>query len=364
MKFTDTAELSGTRIIDGGFLTTEAFAVRTGIQLYAGSEVGLMDSDQLVRVYRPEDEVRKPASLATFSHAPITLGHPKDPVTKDNWKDLAKGEVSTEATWDGNKIKLPLIFKDADAIEAINTGTRELSAGYTCDLDMTAGVTEDGHAYDAVQRNIKINHLALVPRGRAGSECRIGDSADNWGATPRPPKSNNEKDTLMDMLTVVLGDKAAKVAQADAPIIEQFKADSAKALSDMQTSHATALEAKDEELGALKAEVKKLQDAEMTPAKLTARIADRVALEGAVKAIDEEIETANVSDADLRKAAVASVYGDEMVADASDAEITGMFKALAKTAKTQDTFADGLNNRQIKQVESNDAWASFLPKEA
>ena len=363
MKFTDTAAMSGTRTTADGFMVSEAFAVRTGIQLYAGSEVGLVDRD-IVRVYRPEDKVRRPESLATFSHAPITLGHPAEPITKDNWANLAKGEVSTEATWDGNKIKLPLIFKDKDAIAAIEGGTRELSAGYTCDLDLTAGVTEDGSEYDAIQRNIKINHLAIVPRGRAGSKCRIGDDASKWGATPRPPESNKAKDTVMEMLTVVLGDQATQVAAADAPKIEKWKADQAKLLADAGTASVAAIASKDEEIGKLKAANAKLTADAMTPEKLSKIVADRVALEASVMAIDADIETKNVSDADLRKAAVVAVHGDEMVADASDAEINGMFKALAKTAATKDTFAEVLKDGKSKTVETNDAWATFLPKEA
>jgi len=361
MQFTDTATMTGTRKTADGYIVTEAFAVRTGIQLYAGSEVGIADRE-VVRVWRPEDEVRNPKSLATFSHAPITLGHPNCGVTKDNWATLAKGEVSTEATWDGNKIKLPLIVKDADAIAAIDSGTRELSAGYTCELEFVDGLTPEGEAYDAVQRNIKVNHLAIVPQGRAGAECRIGDGAANWGATPCPPKSN-VKDHDMTMLTVVLGDQAAQVAVADAPKVEKFKADAAKRLADMETAHTAAIVAKDEEVGTLKADKKKLEDVAMTPEKMTQMIADRVALESIVKSVDNKIETANVSDADLRKAVVSAVYGEDMVKDATDAELTGMFKAAAKdAAQGKDTFADTVKNGVNHKT--SDAWASFLTKEA
>jgi len=219
LRFTDTATLSGTaRRAQDNALLAEAFAVRTGIQVYSGAEVGLVDR-ATVRVYRPESEVRKPESLLTFSHAPITLGHPDVPVTDANWKDLAKGEVSTEATWDGNKIKLPLIVKDADAISAIEGGTRELSAGYTCDLDFVEG-NANGEQYDAIQRNIKINHLAIVPKGRAGSGCRIGDQNTGtdwatWGASPIPQADKEFRQMADTLHTVVLGDQAVQASAAD-----------------------------------------------------------------------------------------------------------------------------------------------------
>ena len=143
-RLSDAVSVAGTRRTTDGYLVVEAYAARSGIQLYNASELGLADRDDVVRVYRPEDEVRDPHSLSTFSHAPVTLGHPTENVTKDNWKDLAKGEVSTEATWDGNKIKLPLIIKDAAAIAAIESGVREQSAGYNSALHIQDGVTPAG----------------------------------------------------------------------------------------------------------------------------------------------------------------------------------------------------------------------------
>lgn len=341
-RFTDAAEISGTRKTADGYLVAEAFAVRTGIQTYAGSEVGLVGRDT-VRVWRPEDEVRSPASLQTFSHAPVTLGHP-EAVTADNWRNLAKGEVSTEAEWVDGKIKLPLIVKDADAIAAIEAGTRELSAGYTCALEFADGVTPDGEKYDAIQRNIRINHLAIVPKGRAGSECRIGDGADTWGAVPVTVSDAKETQMSDAQKTVVLGDEAVQVSAADAAKIDAYKRDQAKALADAEAKHREAIEAKDQEIGTLKADLKKAKDAAITPDKITKLVADRVALETTVRAIDADIALEGVSDADLRKQAVAKALGDEMVADASEAEIAGMFKAVAKDAEKGDKFADGMKS--------------------
>lgn len=340
-RFTDAATLCGTRKTADGYLVAEAFAVRTGIQLYAGAEVGLVDRDA-VRVWRPEDEVRSPDSLRTFSHAPITLGHPER-VTADNWKDLAKGEVSTEAEWDGNKIKLPLIVKDAEAIAAIESGTRELSAGYTCALEFTDGVTPEGEAYDAIQRNIRINHLAIVPKGRAGSECRIGD-ADKWGAAPIIV-SDKEEDSMSDALkTVVLGDKAVQVSAADTAIIEQFKADQAKALADAKAAHEAALAAKDAELAKANAAKDAAEAKVLTAADLDKRVADRADLIAKANQIAKDVKTDGLSDAAIRKAVVVAKLGDTM-ADKADAYIDARFDILAEDAAKGDTFADALAKR-------------------
>lgn len=347
MQFTDAVSVAGTRRTGDGYLIADAKAVRTGIQLYAGHEVGKPEM-AIVRVYRSEDEVRSADSLRSFSHAPVTVDHPAQAVTADNWKQLAVGEVSTAATWDGNRISLPLILKDASAIEVVNAGKRELSAGYTCDLDWTAGTTADGQAFDAQQKNIRANHVAIVDRGRAGSECRIGDADPHkWGASPITPTTDKETITMSDALRTVVVDGLSvsttdQGAQAIAKLQKDLESSAAK-FTDAETSHKAAIAAKDaeivkrdEKIGELTADLMKAQDAAPKPEDLDKLVADRAALVTVVKAIDGKIDPVGKSDADLRKAAVAAKLGDEMVKDASEAEVAGMFKAIAKDVKTTD----------------------------
>lgn len=130
--------------------------------------------------------------------------------------------------------------------------------------------------------------------------------------------------------TVVLGDKAVQVAVTDVAAVEQFKADMTKALKDAQDAHAAAIAQKDEEIGKLRADLKAAQDAAKID--VDALVAARADLVAKVKAIDASIDPAGKSDAELRKAAVAARLGDAMVAGASDAEISGMFKAITKDA--------------------------------
>jgi hypothetical protein len=104
-------------------------------------------------------------------------------------------------------VLLPLILKDAKGIGQVESGKRELSAGYTCELDWTPGTTADGHAFDASQRKIKINHLAIVDAARAGSKARIGDDAGKWGVAPIPPTTTDKEPLQMsDALRTVVVD--------------------------------------------------------------------------------------------------------------------------------------------------------------
>src|SRR5690625_7758468 len=65
--------------------------------------------------------------------------------------------------------------KDSSAVSAIQGGKVELSSGYYADYVPEAGVTDAGENYEFVQRNIVINHVALVDKARAGHGARIFD---------------------------------------------------------------------------------------------------------------------------------------------------------------------------------------------
>lgn len=365
MNFTDAVTVSGTRRTADGYLVAEAKAVRTGIQLYLGDEVGKPEM-RVVRVYRPEEEVFSDASLQSFTHAPVTDDHPKDAVTSANWKDLAVGEVSTAAKKDGEWVWLPLILKDAAAISKVEGDKRELSAGYTCELVWGDGVTPSGEAYDAKQTNIKINHLAIVDRARAGSQARIGDGAISWGAAPISTTDKETVDMTEALRTVVVDGLSVQTtdqgAQAIAKLQKDLESSAAKIVS-LDAAHGVAIAAKDQEIGTLKADLKKAQDAAMKPEDVDRLVADRAALVQTVKAIDSKIEIKG-SDADLRRAAVKAKLGDEMVKDASDDMITGMFRAIAKDVKTVDPFArvvsDGLHHVGDAATKAEDAWGKSV----
>lgn len=359
MQFTDAVTVAGKpRRTGDGYLIAEAKCVRAGIQLYTGDELGKPEMS-VVRVYRAPDQVFAKDSLQSFSHAPITINHPTEQVTADNWKALSVGEVSTAAQQVGDWVHLPLIFKDAAAIAAIEGGKRELSAGYVADFDFTDGVTPDGEPYDAVQRSIRINHLALVDKARAGSQARVGDSAKTWGASPITSTIEKETISMADALrTVVVDGLSVTTTDQGAQAIDKLQkavADAQTKLTDAEATAKADLDEKDEEIGKLKADKKKLEDAAPKPADIDRMVADRASLVTAAKAIDGQIVTDGKSDADIRKAAVTARFGDEAVKDVSDAEITGMFKALTRDAKPNDTVRDALRT-QDHSIAANDAW--------
>jgi len=368
MQFTDAVTVAGKpRRTADGYLIAEAKAVRTGIQLYSGDEVGKPDMT-VVRVYRPPEEVFADASLQSFTHAPITNDHPKDMVTAENWKDLAIGEVSTAAKKDGEWVHLPLILKDAAAIAAVEAGKRELSAGYLCELDWTSGVTPDGQPFDAQQRNIKINHLALVDRARAGSQARIGDGA-NWGPAPLSD-ATPEKEPPMTLKTVTVDGIPVEVTDQGATVIatlQQRLADAAKKASDTEAAHAAAIADLNKQLATKDAEIDDLKGKVLDQAAIDKLVADRANLVTLAGKIAKDVKTDGLTDADIRKAVVIAKLGDAAVKDKPQAYIDARFDILAEEAtKTADTdpfrtvVQSGLKTNVGDAQAANDAWASSV----
>lgn len=334
MKFLDRASVGATKETKEGYLVATSRVARTGVQEYLAYELGdiakqagFSDND-VVRVYRHPDEVFHKDALASITRIPVTIDHPDEEVTADNWSQLAVGEIGDSYATEPEWIVVNPMLKDAKAVEAAKTTHKELSMGYTAEIVKA----RDGLDADFEIRNIRYNHIALVKSARAGHAARIGDS---WGAAPiedSQPKGGQ----MADLKTVVLGDSAVQVAVADAAAIEQFKAATKQQLADAKA----LADAKDEEIGTLRAQLAQAQDAAKID--VDALVAARTELVAQVKAIDSAIEVAGKSDAALRAEAVAKKLGDDAIVGASEAEIKGMFKVLAKDAATTNPVAEAM----------------------
>lgn len=182
----DRAPLRKPEITQQGFYRADAHVARAGIYEYRN------DDGSTRYELRPHDEVMHPESLASYDAAPVTLGHPKKPdgspgeVTADNVRLYEVGTVAGGAREDDDHVAATVVVKDAKAIKRAKGGTQELSPGYRMDLEETAGADaryaypgNPTGRYDAIQRNIRVNHVALVERARGGSTTRLRmDSAD------------------------------------------------------------------------------------------------------------------------------------------------------------------------------------------
>ena len=333
-----------------GYAVMECPVARSGIQEYLAAEMGPAFADRnprdVIRVYRPDDVIFGDASLQGYAHKPLTNDHPPEQVTADNWKQYAIGHTGDEVTVREKRVRVPMLMADSAAISDVEAGKREWSAGYSVSFDVQSGTTPDGQAYDAIVTGQKINHIALVDRGRAGPDCRIGD---NHSA------SDDALQEKRQMAEVKMQDGSIPFAVADetaAAVVRNIQSARDTALADL----ATVTTARDTLQGEKVVLEQKLKDAEVTPAKLQVLADARAKVIADAKRISPEIVTDGKTDAEIRKLAVSAKLGDATSA-LSDAAIEGAFVALVPLA---DANEDGIQ-KVIKDgaLQTNDAKAEY-----
>lgn len=152
---------------------------KVGIFPYSGSQVG-GDPSRVYNVYRPAEELSDPDTIESFKLVPFInnhtmLGDPdKDPgltPVEEKGMEGVLGEniYFKDGTLYGN---LKILSKNLASI--IDDGKKELSLGYRCRYEIISG-TWNGQPYDAIQRDIRGNHVALVDEGRMGKEVAVLD---------------------------------------------------------------------------------------------------------------------------------------------------------------------------------------------
>ena len=305
INFIDKATIGSTKKTSEGYLIATSKVARTGVQDYLASELGDVaitsgfDPNARVKVYRHADEVFHADSLQSLTRIPVTIGHPKELVTSDNWASLSVGDLGDAFKQDGDWIVVNPMLKDAKGVTAAETTHRELSAGYTAEIIPA----RDGLDADFEMVNIRFNHLALVPKGRAGSQARIGDnsSPNNWGISP----INLEDENMVDLKTVIFGDKSVSVEAKDAETVAAILKD-----------HKTALDAKDAEIGVLDAKVKAAEAKILSDADIEAMLAKKAKAKADKAAVVAKVGDKALTWTDAQIDIALAMIGDTSVADA------------------------------------------------
>lgn len=286
-----------------GYALMDCAVARSGIQEYLAAEMGEAFKDrapsEVVKLYRPPEVIFSDASLRSYTHKPLTNDHPPKGVNSENWSEVAPiGFTGDEAYQDTDRrrVRVPMLMADARAIADVEAGKIEWSAGYSVSFDVASGTTPDGQAYDAIVTGQKINHIALVDRGRAGPDCRIGDK---HSASDDALKENRQ------MAEVKMQDGGIPFTVADATaeaVVKNIQTARDKAVSDLTaaqaqiatltTDAATAVA----EIATLKQAV---EDSKVTPAQLrdaaaayAKTVADAKAIAPSLTFADDATETA------------------------------------------------------------------------
>lgn len=364
-----------------GYLKTTAKITKGAILQYYGHEIGLTGSraNKLVDVNRTIDELSKPDTLKSIDGMPITITHPdKKSVDATDWKNKTVGHVQNPHV-EGNYIVCDAYIQDASAIELLkNKDIRELSVGYE-----PADIQEvNGKFY---HKNIKVNHVAIVAEGRAGSDCRLNDSKPKITGAKSMPKKNKLL-ALIDSFRQRLNDAEGELSREE--INKQIDELMAQ-LKEVQDKEDEESKAKADELqkqiDELKAKLETLNDEEPTTgeddkdARITALTAELEQVKkerDELKARVEELETEKDKDSVMNDAKARfpkvelndaksgrdvrigvlvdhDIYTKDQAAKLTDAEIRAAYAGLVATStKKNKAVSRLLNDSKEAQTKS------------
>ncbi|MBR3335373.1 MAG: DUF2213 domain-containing protein [Clostridia bacterium] len=226
---------------EGYLLCLNVPVARTGTQDYLPEELGLMPGSSFISVYRPEDEVFSPETMASFEGMPVTNDHPPEGVDIGNIRALQKGHAHNVRRGSGDESDLllaDLIITDPKLIDLILSGKREISCGYTYEL------CEENGQY--IQRKIRGNHVAVVDAGRAGPRVSIKDNKPER-STNRMKKSLSKilarmaKDGDIDTVAEIIQEMIEPEAPAEA-VAEEAAEEVAEAVEEVAEEPAAVVE--------------------------------------------------------------------------------------------------------------------------
>lgn len=159
-----------------GFVTIENNPIsKVGVFPYLGREIGAPEPEKVYQVYRPEEELNNQDTIKSFNLLPWVdehefLGKDGTPAEKKGVQGTTGESAYFEYPYLKNNIR---VYSDYMQ-NLIDKGKIELSPSYRCKYEFTSGVF-DGRKYDAIQRDIRGNHLALVKEGRTGKDVAVQD---------------------------------------------------------------------------------------------------------------------------------------------------------------------------------------------
>lgn len=312
-------DFNGWMYVDDNPITKE------GVFPYLGKEIGAPEPNRVYYVYRPAEELQKQETIDSFKLLPFIddhemLGKDATPAEK---KGVA-GMIGENVRFEQPYLKGNLKILANRVLDKINSGKIELSAGYYSTYDFESGAF-NGQRYDAVQRNIRANHLALVDKGRSGADVAIQD---------RDIFTIDTKE-LVDM---TLED----IKNAIAALSDEEKQ---RLLSSLSTSD----EKKDEE-NEDEADEESLADAVAD----LEEVAESV--ESAIEAVEEAVATGEESDVVEAEAAI-----EEVVEKAEEAEEAATMDAMRKEiAQLKRKVASMDSTTVMKQIASRDKLVGAL----
>lgn len=151
---------------------------KVGVFPYLGRTISeQLEPDKIYNVLRPEEELNSEETLNSFKLIPIVDDHTMlgtQPGMQPAEEKGVHGTIGSDVYYKDGVIYGDLKIFSETLKEEIENGKKELSMGYFCDYELADG-EYNGEPYQAIQRNLRINHVALVDEGRMGADVRVLD---------------------------------------------------------------------------------------------------------------------------------------------------------------------------------------------
>jgi hypothetical protein len=351
----DEGQISGVTRTPNGYLGCDARITRVGVFSYRQADGTVRKELRL-----PEDVFRSDA-LRSFEDVPLTNGHPPrhEPLNPKNTRRWQAGSLRN-IRQDDQFVGARVLITDEDAIKAAEAGKTQVSCGYNCDLDFTPGTTAgiagvaDGLRYDAIQRNIVGNHVALVEKGRAGPETSLHlDAEDAVMITDQEPHEPAGPVPGPEPRGIAM--KILRIDGVDFELTEQ----AAQAVEKLRARLDTAMEANEglkkqvsqEQARADKAEEglaaeQKARKEDSSEAKIQEAVRARVALETVARDIlkedEDKLDLETMGETEIRKLVILKVCpsAKERLDGAKESYVQARFDGAVDTWKAQKADAD------------------------
>lgn len=342
-----------------GYLKGRAIIANTGIQSYQQQD------GTILRELRTKDDVGEQKSLDSFKNIIITSGHPKEGVNADNAKELQVGFTGNDVRFDGHAISIDMIITDKKTIDEIKTyGRYAISAGYAADLEMHSGFAFGNNQYDAVQKNIRANHVAVnIDRARAGDLAKLKlrmDSNDAFHINESDVVGDNNIEPKKEnkiMAKIKLNDNVEfevdKRVEDEFNTIKKTNEDLDKSLKS-KNDELSVLQGKYDSLVADNAKLKEDKEnlEKEIPTKVDSAVKDRISLVDTAVKFGIEIKE-DMDNLTVKKEVIKKAYADLNLEDKDEKYISSVFDAAIITLSKNvavDNKAAVLNIKPDKDV--------------
>lgn len=332
--------------VNGYLLVRDNPITKVGVFPYLGREIGAPDADRIYQVYRPQEELEKPETIASANLVPWIdehefLGVEGTPAEKKGVQGTTGESARFEYPYLRNSIRAYSDFMK----NLIDRGKVELSPSYRCRYEFSEGVF-DGQRYDAIQRDIRFNHLASVKEGRTGPDVAVQDCLTITYDSAEFIKMELTPEILQQIRALIEQVLAEQTAAAGSDDDLEKKpgsdAETPPAPGAVTTEEKDAVE---QTAAAAEQATGAVESAEAAIQEVTAALEE-------VQAAAEEVKAAPTADSKKALGAAMAKLGaakNKIAARAADAQVMGMIGTLQTQVKANDA------NAVIKQIAERDA---------